>query len=176
MPIRGKDKKQRVRGNAPYWTPARKGSPDLGQIVIDPSSELFGALRKVCTPGSHWRCLIATVASMEIRRRVSVRLDHETKTGIIGLTFGDRRYERAMTKEEVGFAIQFDTDKRIRKALTVRFDLGDGTWMTRVKATTGGNSGLPYHKIRSKRLGVPREKAIRTRQLDTIKATYKKAP
>src|SRR5258707_8385621 len=101
------------------------------QFRIDPQTEEFAKLRSVCEPGNPWRCLIATMGSLELGKRMSVRLDHEKDTGVIGVTDGDTRYERPMTRDEVSFARRFDLGQDMRKPLIVRVDLHDDAWSTK---------------------------------------------
>src|SRR5580693_9432337 len=76
-------------------TADRPGSQETlqAQFTIDPQTKEFSDLRSVCEPGNPWRCLIGTMGSIELGRRMTVRLDHETHTGVIGVTVGDWRWE-----------------------------------------------------------------------------------
>src|SRR5258708_19390399 len=77
------------------------------------------------------------MGSLQLGRRMSVRLDHEPDTGVIGVTDGDTRYERPMTRDEVSFARRFDLGQDMRKPLTVRVDLRDDAWTAKPKRTSG---------------------------------------
>lgn len=110
------------------------------EFTIDPQTPQFKNLRSVCEPGSPYRCLIATTGSIQIGKRMTVRLDHARSEGVIGITHGDARYERPMTREEVEFATKFDLGRRMRKPLTVRIDLYDGTWKAKPKEGGRGTS------------------------------------
>jgi hypothetical protein len=145
------------------------------QFTIDPQTKEFKDLRSVCEPGNPWRCLIATMGSLELGRRMSVRLDHETQTGIIGVTVGDTRWERPMTGEEVSFARRFDLGQRMRQPLTVRMDLADNVWTAKPKRGAGGNRpGGPRSKVRGGN-AKPATKTIRARQLAAIRAEHESA-
>lgn len=137
------------------------------EFTIDPTDKEFKQLRSVCDPGNPWRCLIATTASMKIGKRVTVRLDHEEHKGIIGLTHGALRYERPMTDEEVLFATKFDMGERMRKPLTVKIDLKDGSWKAKPKQKGGAckqgrTSNRVVHTIRARQLAVIREQHAAT--------------
>lgn len=141
-------------------------------FTIDPQTEEFQKLRSVCEPGNPWRCLIATMGSLELGKRMSVRLDHDTGTGVIGVTDGDLRYERPMTPQEVSFARRFDLGQNMRKPLTVRVDLADAAWTTKPKRGAGGaRPGGPRSKVRSGN-AKPQTKTIRARQLAAIRAAH----
>ena len=105
------------------------------EFTIDPMCKEFKELRGVCEPGNPYRCLIATMASIKIKKRMTVRLDHKNWEGVIGLSHDGMRYERPMTAEEVTFAQKFDLGNRMRRSLTVKVDLNDGTWKTRPAET-----------------------------------------
>src|ERR1700747_3725773 len=94
---------------------------DLGVLTIDPRDPTIRTLIPFCLQGSPTCCLIATVASQEVGRRVTVHVDHGTRTGRIGITYGDFRYERALTKDEFAFAAKFDNGKAtlLRKPLNI---------------------------------------------------------
>lgn len=142
------------------------------QFRIDPRNEEFARLRSVCEPGNPWRCLIATMGSLELGKRMSVRLDHETGTGVIGVTDGDLRYERPMTPREVSFARRFDTGEELHQPLTVRVDLTDDAWRVKPKrGASGKNPGGPRSKIRDGN-AKPQTKTIRARQLAAIRAAH----
>jgi len=138
----------------------------LGEFTLDPKTKEFRDLRSVCEPGNPWRCLIATSGSMHLGKRMSVRLNHDNHSGVIGITEGDYRFERPMTEEEVAFATRFDLGERLRKPLTVRVDLGDGSWAAKPKRVGG-----PRSKIRDGN-AKPHTKTIRARQLDAIRKAY----
>jgi hypothetical protein len=142
------------------------------QFTIDPKTPEFKQLRSVCEPGNPWRCLIATMGSLELGKRMSVRLDHEKEAGIIGVTVGDERYERAMTPDEVKFAQGFDLGKRLTQPLTVRVDLRDEGWHSKPKRGANGNRpGGPRSKVRNGN-SKPHTKTIRQRQLAAIRAAH----
>ena len=142
------------------------------EFTIDPVTEEFQRLRSVCEPGNPWRCLIATMGSLELGKRMSVRLDHDTNTGVIGVTDGDFRFERPMTREEVSFARRFDLGQPMRKPLTVTIDVNDGTWRVKPKRGTGGiRPGGPRSQIRGGN-AKPHTKSIRARQLAAIRAAH----
>lgn len=144
------------------------------QFTIDPVTEEFRQLRSVCEPGNPWRCLIATMGSMTLGKRMSVRLDHESNTGVIGVTVGDYRYERPMTGEEVAFARKFDLGRGMRKPLTVRVDLADDAWSRKPKrGAHGTRPGGPRSKIRDGNAR-PATKTIRARQLAAIREAHAK--
>jgi hypothetical protein len=146
--------------------------PLNASFTIDPSTEEFKRLRSVCEPGNPWRCLIATMGSLELGKRMSVRLDHDTDTGIIGITDGDYRFERPMTREEVSFARRFDLGQPMRKPLTVRIDVNDGAWHIKPKRGAGGvNPGGPRSNVRGGN-AKPHTKTIRARQLAAIRAAH----
>lgn len=140
--------------------------PNLGQFTIDPATEEFKGLRSVCEQGNPWRCLIATMGSMVLGRRMTVRLDHEERTGTIGVTVGEYRYQRAMTKNEIEFATKFDLGSRIRKPLVVRVDLSDEAWAANPKSKGGA--------CRPGRTGTRRVRTIRARQLQAIREAHAK--
>ena len=142
------------------------------QFTIDPATEEFRQLRSVCEPGNPWRCLIATMGSLELGKRMSVRLDHDLRAGTIGVTDGDLRYERPMTQEEVRFARNFDLGKRLREPLTVRVDLRDSAWSSKPKRGAGGvRPGGPRSTIRGGN-AKPATKTIRARQLEAIRKAH----
>lgn len=150
----------------------KKQVPFVAEFVIDPSDKEFKKLRDVCEPGNPWRCMIAISASMAIHKRVTVRVDHDTTTGVLGLTHGIYRYERPMTAEEVNFAIDFDLGRRLRKPLVISIDLGDSSWVRKPKQT---NSKLNKNKNRKggvKNVGIGKTRSIRSRQLAKIKAAH----
>lgn len=138
---------------------------DLGEFTIDPRTSEFKDLRSVCEPGNPWRCLIATTGSMRLGRRMSVRLDHDNHTGVIGLTEGDYRFERPMTQDEIDFATKFDLGKQLRKPLTVKVNLADGTWTAKPKRVGGS-------RPTGSRNAKPHTKTIRARQLEAIRKAY----
>lgn len=141
----------------------------LGQFTLNPADPEFTDLRSVCEPGNPWRCLIATKGSIELGKRMSVRLDHEQRSGVIGVTHGDYRFERPMTDEEVRFATRFDRGEPMRKPLTVTVDLNDGSWNAKPKRGAHGNRpGGPRSKIRNGN-AKPHTKTIRARQLEAIR-------
>jgi hypothetical protein len=145
---------------------------DLGEFTIDPRTSEFKDLRSVCEPGNPWRCLIATTGSMRLGRRMSVRLDHDNHTGVIGITEGDYRFERPMTQDEIDFATKFDLGKPMRKSLTVKVNLADGSWTAKPKRGALGNRpGGPRSKLRDGN-AKPHTKTIRARQLEAIKRAY----
>jgi hypothetical protein len=147
----------------------------LGEFTIDPQKEEFQALRSVCEPGNPWRCLIATTGSMTIGKRMSVRLDHDTSTGVIGITEGDWRFERPMTEEEVAFATEFDLGHEMKKSLTVTVDLTDPAWLGQPKrGAMGRPPGGPRSKVRNGN-AKPRTKTIRARQLAAIRQAHAEA-
>lgn len=144
----------------------------LGDFTIDPATPEFEKLRSVCEPGNPWRCLIATTASMEVGKRVSVRLDHDKGSGVIGVTEGDWRFERPMTPAEVKFATDFDLGKTPPKPLAVALDLNDGTWDAKPKRGAQGNRPRgPRSKVRNGN-AKPQTKTIRARQLDAIRKAH----
>lgn len=145
---------------------------DLGQFRLDPEDDEFKELRSVCEQGNPWRCLIATSASIHLGKRMTVRVDHEKKTGVIGITEGDYRWERPMTDDELEFATDFDLSKPLPGPLTVRVDLRDTAWAAKPKArtetagakTAGNNNGRgPNNRT---------IKTIRARQLAAIRAAH----
>jgi len=138
-------------------------------FTIDPTSREFKDLRGVCEPGNPWRCLIATVGAMELGRRMTVRLNHERGDGVIGITVGDYRFERPMTAEEVTFATKFDLERRMRKPLTVKVDLGDGTWTAKPKQVRSGGGKTAANNYGA---GNRRDRTIRARQLATIRKAH----
>lgn len=149
-----------------------QNQPLQAEFTINPATEEFKRLRSVCEPGNPWRCLIATMGSLELGKRMSVRLDHEQNSGIIGITDGDYRFERPMTREEISFARRLDLGQPMRKPLTVRVDVNDGTW--RVKPKRGANGvrpGGPRSKIRNGN-AKPHTKSIRARQLAAIRQAH----
>jgi len=135
-------------------------------FIIDPRSPEFRDLRSVCEPGNPWRCLIATVAGIELGRRVTARVDHDTGTGVLGLTEGEFRYERPMTRDEVVFATKFDLQRGMRKPLTVVINLNDGTWARKPKRAGGGEKNAANRHGAGER----RTRTIRERQLKQIRA------
>jgi len=142
------------------------------QFTIDPATEEFRQLRSVCEPGNPWRCLIATMGSLELGKRMSVRLDHDLRAGTIGVTDGDLRYERPMTQEEIKFARNFDLGKRLREPLTVRVDLRDSAWSSKPKrGTPGARPAGPRSTIRDGN-AKPATKTIRARQLEAIRKAH----
>ena len=144
----------------------------LGEFTLDPKTKEFRDLRSVCEPGNPWRCLIATSGSMHLGKRMSVRLDHDNGTGVIGITEGDFRFERPMTEEEVAFATKFDLGQTMRKPLTVRVDLGDGSWSAKPKrGSAAGRPAGPRSKLRGGN-AKPHTKTIRARQLEAIRRAY----
>jgi hypothetical protein len=146
---------------------------DLGQFTIDPQTKEFKDLRSVCEPGNPWRCLIATTGSIHLGRRMTVRLDHDDHAGVIGLTEGDYRFERPMTRDEIDFATKFDLGQQLRKPLTVKVDLADGSWTAKPKrgAPGSGGPGGPRSQLRGGN-AKPHTKTIRARQLEAIRKTY----
>ena len=60
----------------------------IGQFTLDPADGEFGALQSVCEQGNPWRCLIGTSASIHLGKRMTVRVNHENKTGVIGISEG----------------------------------------------------------------------------------------
>jgi hypothetical protein len=144
----------------------------IGQFKLDPKDGEFQALRSVCEPGNPWRCLIATSASIHLGKRMTVRVDHENNTGVIGITEGDLRWERPMTKEELTFATRFDLGEELPKPLTVKVDLRDPAWAAKPKRGADGvRPGGPRSKIRNGN-AEPHTKSIRARQLAAIRAAY----
>lgn len=139
----------------------------LGRFTLNPADPGFEDLRAVCEPGNPWRCLIATKASMELGKRMTVRLDHEERSGVIGVTWEGWRFQRPMTGEEVRFARKFDLGQPIRKPLTVVVDLNDGTWTGKPKAASGGAKTAANNQGRGP--GNKRIKSIRARQLEAIR-------
>lgn len=138
----------------------------LGEFTLNPRTKEFQDLRSVCEPGNPWRCLIGTAGSMHLGKRMSVRLNHEKGTGVIGVTEGDYRFERPMTPEEVAFATKFDLGKRLSNSLTVRVDLADGTWTAKPKR---GTDARPPDRYRNAK---PHTKSIRARQLEAIRKAH----
>ena len=138
----------------------------IGQFKLDPAAEEFEDLRAVCEQGNPWRCLIATSGSIHLGRRMSVRVDHDTHTGVIGITDGDYRWERPMTPEEVEFATDFDLSKPLPGPLTVKVDLRDPAWLAKPRAKGGGAKTVPNNNGRGKNNRVI--KSIRARQLAAI--------
>jgi hypothetical protein len=148
----------------------------LGSFTLDPGDPDFADLRSVCEPGNPWRCLIATKGSMELGKRMSVRLDHGEHAGTIGVTHGDQRYERPMTAEEVRFATRFDMGEQIKKPLTVTVDVEDGTWKAKPKAKTSNAGRKTPANNRGRGPNNKHIKTIRQRQLDAIrKGTFNPA-
>lgn len=143
----------------------------LGDFTIDPATPEFEKLRSVCEPGNPWRCLIATTASMEVGKRVSVRLDHDKGSGVIGVTEGDWRFERPMTPAEVKFATDFDLGKTPPKPLAVALDLNDGTWDAKPKAASRGGQKTPANN-NGRGPSNRQIKTIRARQLDAIRKAH----
>lgn len=146
---------------------------NLGSFTLDPGEKEFQDLRSVCEPGNPWRCLIATKGSMELGKRMSVRLDHETGTGTIGITNGDWRFERPMTPAEVSFARRFDLGEALSKPLTVTVNLSDETWQATPKQTRGGRKTAANNQGRG-----PNNRAIksiRARQLEAIRLAHLQA-
>lgn len=146
---------------------------NLGSFTLDPRQAGFEELRSVCEPGNPWRCLIATKASMELGKRMSVRVNHEEGTGVIGVTNGDWRFERPMTPEELAFATKFDLGQNLRKPLTVTVDLNDGTWTAAPKRTHGGKKTPANNQGRGK--SNEAIKSIRARQLAAIRKAHAEA-
>jgi hypothetical protein len=139
----------------------------LGSFTLDPADPEFSDLRSVCEPGNPWRCLIATKGSMELGKRMSVRLDHDKHSGVIGITQDDTRYERPMTPAEVTFATKFDMGEQLRKPLTVTVDITDDAWTAKPKRNQGGRKTAANNKGRG-----PKNKQIKTirqRQLAAIR-------
>lgn len=149
-----------------------KVSKSLGEFTIDPGSAEFKRLRSVCEPGNPWRCLIATVGSMNVGKRITVRLDHEKGTGVIGVTEGAYRYERPMTPEEVEFATKFDRGVRLRKPLVVRLDLAEGEWKRKPKVDRSKWNATHPERNGGKRGGRGIHKSIRSRQLRAIREAH----
>jgi len=142
---------------------------------IDPATKEFENLRSVCEPGNPWRCLIATMGSLQLGKRMSVRGDHAAGTGIIGVTDGDYRFERPMTRDELKFATKFDLGQDLAKPLTVKVNLDDGTWTPRPKrGTQGTRPAGPRSKIRNGN-AKPQTKTIRARQLQAIRDAHEAA-
>ena len=139
----------------------------IGQFTLDPAQEDFGRLKSVCEQGNPWKCLISTSASIHLGRRMTVRVNHDTRTGIIGITDGDYRWERPMTAEEVEFATDFDLDKPLPGPLTVRVDLRDPAWLAKPKVKASGAKTAANNRGRGKNNRVI--KSIRARQLDVIR-------
>ncbi len=133
------------------------------EFTIDPATREFKDLRSVCDAGSPYRCLIATAASIHIGRRVTVRVDHEGGTGVIGITVGKFRYERPMTEKELDFASKFDAGSNIKTPLTVRIDLTDPAWLAKPKAYRGSSG---------RKDGTRPRWTIRARQLEIIRRNY----
>lgn len=129
-------------------TLAPRNSPDLGVLVIDPQAADIHSLIPFCVKGSPTKCLIGTVASSEIGKRVSVHLNHQNKTGRIGITEGDYRYERELLPDEYAFAAKFDhgNGMKLRKPMRVAFHLNDGTWTRRPKEARGGGNKNPANR------------------------------
>ena len=150
-----------------------EGTDELrAQFTIDPRTDDFKQLRSVCEPGNPWRCLIATMGSLELGKRMSVRLDHDNDSGVIGVTHGEQRYERPMTPDEVRFDRGFDLGKELRKPLTVRVDLKDDSWTAKPKrGSKDGKPAGPRSKVRGGN-AKPHTKTIRARQLAAIRASY----
>jgi hypothetical protein len=153
----------------------------IGQFTLDPADGEFRHLQSVCEQGNPWRCLIATSGSVKLGRRMTVRVDHDSRTGIIGITEGEYRWERPMTAEEVGFAADFDLSRPLPGPLTVRVDLRDPAWLAKPKAKTGaakkaannngrGSNNRAIKSIRARQLA-----AIRTEQLEAIRAATRMA-
>ena len=140
----------------------------IGQFDLDPAAEGFQNLQSVCEQGNPWRCLIATSASIHLGRRMTVRVNHDNRTGIIGITEGDYRWERPMTAEEIEFATDFDLSKPLPGPLTVRVDLRDPAWLAKPKAKPGGAKTAASNNGRGK--GNRVIKSIRARQLTAIRA------
>jgi hypothetical protein len=147
----------------------------LGQFTLDPATEEFGNLKSVCEQGNPWRCLIATSGSIHLGRRMTVRVDHDSHTGVIGITEGDLRWERPMTAEEVEFATDFDLSKPLPGPLTVKVDLRDPAWLAKPKRGTDGvRPGGPRSELRNGN-AKPQTKSIRARQLAAIRAAARDA-
>jgi hypothetical protein len=143
----------------------------LGEFTLDPKTAEFKELQSVCEKGNPWRCLIATKGSMELGKRMSVRVDHENKTGVIGITEGDYRWERPMTADEVRFATRYDLSKPLTKPLAVKVDLRDATPK---RGALGNRPGGPRSKIRNGN-AKPHTKTIRARQLEAIRKAHAEA-
>lgn len=145
----------------------------IGEFTLDPGTKEFEDLRSVCEPGNPWRCLIATEGSLELGKRMSVRVNHDEGTGVIGVTHGDHRFERPMTDEEVRFATGFDLGEDLRKPLTVKVDLNDRAWLARPKRTNGGKKTPANNQGRGK--SNEAIKSIRARQLAAIRKAHAEA-
>jgi len=142
----------------------------LGEFTLDPTTEEFKNLRGVCEPGNPWRCLIATTGSIHLRLRMTVRVDHDEGTGVIGVTKGGLRYERPMTPEEIVFATRFDFGMGMRKSLTVRIDLSEPEWKSKKKKPTVKQKNASERT--KTRNGDRRIHTVRARQLKAIKEKY----
>ena len=147
---------------------------DLGAFVLDPESYEFRALKPLCEQGNPWRCLIATAGAIHLGRRMTVKVDHEKRTGVIGITEGDFRWERPMTQQELKFAIDFDMSNPLTRRLTVRVNLRDSAWRAKFKqararddGSKGGAKTPENNQGRGKRN--PTIKTIRARQLRAIR-------
>lgn len=147
----------------------------IGQFTLDPADGEFGELQAVCEKGNPWRCLIGTSASINLGKRMSVRVDHENKTGVIGITEGDYRLERPMTADELEFATDFDLSKPLPGPLTVRVDLRETAWMAKPKGKVGpktaaNNGGRGKNNRVIKSIRARQLEAIRTREIEAIRA------
>jgi hypothetical protein len=141
----------------------------IGQFTLDPKTADFKELQSVCEKGNPWRCLIGTAASIHLGKRMTVRVDHENQTGVIGITEGDYRWERPMTASELRFATRFDLSKPLTKPLAVKVDLRDPAWTAKPKQ----HSTPAKNKKRTQ--GQRTVKTIRARQLEAIRKAHAEA-
>ena len=151
--------------------PASSRNPlDLGTLVIDPRDKYVREIIPFCIKGSPTSCLISTVASAEVGRRLTVDLNHITKTGRIGVTLGDYRYERPLNKNEYNFAAKFDNGNAtlLRKAVEIPLHLQDGTWSAKPKAVGGGSKTSANRNGNGK----PATKSHRARSLELARKRW----
>jgi hypothetical protein len=142
----------------------------VGKFRLDPATAEFKELQSVCEKGNPWRCLIATKASIELGKRMSVRVNHENHTGVIGITDGDYRWERPMTAKELDFATNFDLSKPLPGPLVVKVDLRDPAWEAKPKEHRGGAKTTANNGGRGPTNRVI--KSVRARQLAAIRAAH----
>jgi hypothetical protein len=155
------------------------GKWHLGQFTLDPASQEFQRLASVCEAGNPWRCLIATAASMTIGKRMTVRVDHERGTGVMGVTNDGWRFERPLSAEEFELARGFDLDQQLTRPLTVEVNLLDGRWSARPVAPsrrpgarTGASSRGPNNGEGADPAARSMSRSIRARQLAAIRVAH----
>ena len=145
------------------------------QFTIDPRAKDFRALQSVCEEGNPFRCLIGTMGSIQVGKRLSAHVNHDEHTGAIRLTHGDCRWERPMTEAELNLATRFDMHEEISEPVTVVIDLADGQWTSRPKAKSRGGVKTAANN-HGRGPGNRRIKSIRERQLDAIRKTHSMQP